>query len=115
MRTLENIYQNNLGTSYRINNTEDNAFLALEINKVSFLINDRELSEFVKSTESILNYHSQCTCPPDLKNKMVIYQAEQTEIRMLLSYNQLLQLKDLLKGTDFKLSMDTLLNKYKIN
>ncbi|NIJ46374.1 hypothetical protein FHR24_002861 [Wenyingzhuangia heitensis] len=115
MRTLENIYQNTLGTSYKLYHQQNKPSIALEINQISFLINNQELKAFVNSTESIINYHSQCTCPPDLENKMVIYQAKQTEIRMILSYNQLIQLKDLLKGTHFKLSMDSILHKYKIN
>ena len=45
---------------------------------------------------------------------MVIYQSNQTEIRMTLSFNQLIELKDLLKGTNFRRSMDDMLKKYKI-
>ncbi len=116
MKTLKSIYQNNLGSCYQVINDKDLSIdcLALEINQISFLIDDSELKTFIKSTETILNHHSQCTCPKDLENKMVIYKNQQTEIRMLLSYHQLIQLKDLLKGADFKLSMNDLLKKYKI-
>lgn len=115
MKTLESIYNNTLGASYKITNGAEKNYLALEMNQVSFLINDVELKSFVNATGKIINHHSQCTCPPDLENKMVIYKAKQTEIRMLLSFNQLKHLKDLLKGTQFKLSMNSLLDQYKIN
>lgn len=116
MKTIENIYHNNLGSSYHIiNGHSDETHLALEINQISFFVNEKELKEFITSTIKIIGYHKDCTCSKELKNKMVIYQSKQTEIRMKLSYNQLLELKDLLKGTDFKLSMDVILNKYKLN
>ncbi|MDO6737407.1 hypothetical protein [Wenyingzhuangia sp. 2_MG-2023] len=115
MKTFTEIYSNNLGTSYELSEFGSNEkFLVLEVNEISFYINKSELEAFVKSTEIIINHHSQCTCPPDLENKMVVYQAKQIEIRMLLSYNQLFYLKDLLKGTEFKLSLETVLNKFKI-
>lgn len=113
---MDNIYENSLGTSFRIDtNMNDKNVIALEINQISFLINHKELKQFVKSSQEILNHYDNCTCSPDLENKMVIYKAKQTEIRMVLSYNQLFLLKDLLKGTEFKLSMDDLLEKYKIS
>ncbi|MGY6647674.1 hypothetical protein [Wenyingzhuangia sp. IMCC45574] len=116
MKTMHKIYQNNLGTSYKIeNNNIPFDMIALEILQVSFLINDKELKAFVNSAQEILNHYANCSCEPDQENKMVIYKAKQAEIRMQLSYNQLTLLKDLLKGTDFKLSMNSLLKKYKIS
>lgn len=116
MKTMDYIYDNKLGASYRIENiTDEENIVALEINQVSFLINHKELKQFVNSSEEILNHYANCTCSPDTENKIVIYKAKQTEIRMKLSYNQLQQLKDLLKGTQFRLSMNHLLKKYKIS
>ncbi len=116
MKTLESIYNNRLGNSYKIISADNKKDLvALEMNQISFLINDEELKSFITSTQTIINHHSQCSCPPDLENKMVIYKSNQTEIRMLLSFNQLFLLKDLLKGTEFKLSMNQILENFKIN
>lgn len=116
MKTMEYIYDNKLGASYRVEKIiDDENVIALEINQISFLINHRELKQFVRSSEEILNHYADCTCSPDLENKTVIYKAKQTEIRMKLSYNMLHQLKDLLKGTEFRLSMNHLLKKYKIS
>ena len=114
MRTLDRIYQNGLGCSYKIITDENIKYIALEIHQVSFLINDKELKSFINSIETIISHHKDCTCPPELENKLVIYKAKQTEIRMLLSANQLFLLKDLLKGTHFKLSMNSILKEYKI-
>lgn len=116
MKNLENIYDNKLGSTYKIySHPEDRKLLAIEINSVSFLINHQELKNFITSIDSIIDYHKNCTCAKDLENKMVIYQAAQTEIRMRLSFDQLLQLRDLIKGTDFKLGMHKVLEKYKIS
>ncbi|MGY5351002.1 hypothetical protein ACXGQW_00270 [Wenyingzhuangia sp. IMCC45533] len=117
MKTLKNIYNNQLGASYQVIDDHEpfHHLMALEINQISFLVNQQELESFVESTYKILNYHASCSCSKDLVNKTVIYQSKQMEIRMLLSYHQLIQLNDLLKGTAFKLSMKDMLSKYKIS
>ncbi|MGY5353416.1 hypothetical protein [Wenyingzhuangia sp. IMCC45467] len=114
MRTINTIYENILGITYELINEQQLSIVVLEIRSVSFMINHNELATFIKSMEQIIDYHKECTCPKDLKNKMVVYQAEETEIRMKLSHNELHQLKDLLKGTKFKLEMDEILSNYRI-
>lgn len=114
MRSIYTIYENIVGTSFEMINEEKKSLIILEIGSISFMINQSELTNFVKSMEQIINYHKDCTCPRDLKNKMVVYQADKTEIRMKLSYDELFLLKDLLKGTKFKLEMDKILNDYRI-
>lgn len=115
MKTLENIYQNKLGNSYQEITNETTANMILEIHQISFAINFKELYAFTNSVDSIIDHYKECKCSKDRSNKLVIYKAKQTEIRMLLSTNELFLLKDLLIGTDFKLSMDSMLKKFKIS
>lgn len=114
MRTIHTIYENILGITFELVDERERAIVVLEMGSISFMINHKELNSFIKSMEQIINYHKDCTCPRDLKNKMVIYQAEEAEIRMNLSYQELHLLKDLLKGTKFKLEMNEMLSAYRI-
>ncbi|MDO3694657.1 hypothetical protein QVZ41_07335 [Wenyingzhuangia sp. chi5] len=114
MRSIKTIYENIIGITFELLNEEKKSIIVLEIGSVSFMINHKELSNFIKSMEEIISHYKNCNCSKDLKNKMVVYQADCTEIRMKLSYDELFLLKDLLKGTKFKLEMDDILNNYRI-
>ena len=115
MRTINTIYENILGISFELFNKQKKSIVILEIGSISFMINHYELINFINSMEQIIEHHKACSCPKNLKNKMVIYQADYTEIRMRLSYDELFLLKDLLKGTKFKLEMSEMLKNYRID
>jgi|GEM_PF-3672875 len=115
MKTLKSIYKNKLGESYKIYSNSKENYIALEINCISFLIGLKDLKAFTNSLQTIINYYKDCTCAKEVENKWVVYKTKQTEIRMLLSFEQLYLLRDLLKGTNFKLSIKSLLKQYKIN
>lgn len=106
------IYKNQLGGTFSIN--DDLSVLAVELKNISFLINREEVTKYVDSTGKILEYYKECQCPKDLANKRVSYKTNGVEITMTLSMNELLLLQDLMKGTQFNLNMDSVLDSYRI-
>ena len=114
MNTLNTLYENILGITFELHYDENEAVIILEMGNISFTVYHHELSNFVKSIEDIIENHKTCTCPTNMKNKIVIYEIQDIEVRMKLSYEELFQLRDLLKGTEFKLEMDQMLNNYNI-
>lgn len=110
MSTINNIYENILGITLEITDEEQQKIVILETGNVSFTINHKELTSFIHSINAMIKYHKDCTYPTNVKNKIVIYETYDIEVRMKLSYEELFQLRDLLKGTKFKLEMDEILN-----
>ncbi|WP_010135858.1 hypothetical protein [Ochrovirga pacifica] len=114
MKSYKIIYANHFGNSCLLLESLNQKIVYLEFNQLILSVETQELNSFIKSTQEIINLHSNCKCPRDFKNKMIVYKGNQMEIKMVLSYNQLLQLIDLLKGTVFKISMDDILKSYRI-
>lgn len=115
MNTSNLIYENRIGTTFEIYKTEKVSAIVIEISNISFMIEKKELIGFKKSIAKIIDYHKDCSCPKNIKNKTIIYQADETEIKMKLSFEELYLFKDLIKGTKFKLEMDNMLSNFRIN
>lgn len=109
---VNRVYKNNIGISFTIKREympyEDDK-INLVFNTTALRLNDVELEIFLQDIESAVAKPLKCKCenPKDCKSILVETPLEQLSLAM--SYNELLQMKDLIKGTLFQIELNYLL------
>ena len=118
MDDINTIYYNKFGITFQWKKWIAKDFKKIQIvfRNTGLLLTQSELIQFSDTIERTLD--SACLCNDCMENdscKLVLLKAPNPQTSFSMTYNELKEIQDLIKGTLFQLGLDILLKKQMIN
>ena len=118
MNDIYKLYHNDFGIAFKWKDghLKDTKKIQLIFRNAGLSITKRQLNQLLECTYDILENTDLCDdCKSNDSCKAILLETPTPMISFAMSYIEIKNMKDLLKGTLFQIEMDTLLKKNKMN
>lgn len=117
MDEIYTIYNNDYGISFQWKRDalKDLKKIQLVFRDTGLFLTLKELAKFAKIIEKTINRPSKCNkCKEDKNCKSIVLETPAAQVSFAMSYNELLNIKDLVEGTLFKLQLENIYKRLSI-
>lgn len=104
MKEINVIYSNSIGIAFRWTHVENN-LTQIIFRNTGFHLSEKEIALFVKKISEAKSQKKCKQCCLSANCKSILLQTPSNKVSMAISYNELKQIEDLLRGTLFKTEM----------
>lgn len=117
MDNIHELYYNKFGIAFRwfLSNDKTSKKIQIVFRDTGLYLSKKQIISFLNQTETVLKTQPLCNdCKYNKNCKSYLLEIPIASVSFAMSYNEITQFIDLLKGTLFQIEMDTILKKHKL-